>query len=64
MISQGYYAPPEEWCRANHHHSFCRLSPGYYVPPEYANVDVNDPARQAQVNDCMYRLGYELGNAF
>ncbi|ETP63674.1 hypothetical protein BDSB_17450 [Burkholderia dolosa PC543] len=38
--------------------------PGYYVPPEFANVDVNGDARDAQVGNCMTRQGYVQQTTF
>ncbi len=58
MVSPAYVTPPAEWCRRHHHHELCRYEPGYYVPPEYANVDVNDAARNARIDACMSGRGY------
>lgn len=64
MVSPGYITPPETWCREHHHHEHCRYMPGYYVPPEFANVDVNGDARDAQVGNCMTRQGYVQQTTF
>lgn len=64
MLSPGYITPTQVWCRVHHHRELCRYEPGYYVPPEFANVDINQDARDAHVGGCMARLGYTQKLAF
>lgn len=58
MTSPGGYRPGEQRCTTRDGNTVCRWIEGYYVPPSYSTQDMNDAARDAAIDDCMYTNGW------
>lgn len=58
MTNPGGWVPPEKECWKEHGERRCRIRDGYYQGPSYSTEDVNEGARDALFDECMYNAGW------
>ncbi|KAF1007095.1 MAG: hypothetical protein GAK28_02066 [Luteibacter sp.] len=59
MSSEGYYEKGETKCKTRDDGTqVCKEKSGTYHDPIYSDKDLNGDARDAFIDDCMYRRGY------
>lgn len=57
-VHEGLYVRGEKKCKKRDGHKVCTREDDTWVPPSTTKTDRNEDARDAMIDNCMYRSGY------